>query len=101
IDNAVKYSRKGTVTVTHAVEGDTLKTTVRDTGIGMSAKEREHLFQRFYRARNDKNRDIGGTGLGLWIIKQYIEAMDGSIYVDSLEGVGSEFTVEFPLVKKG
>lgn len=97
IDNAIKYSRKGTVTISHKVENDMLKTTVRDTGVGMSAKERENLFQRFYRVRNEQTKDIGGTGLGLWIIKQYIEAQDGHIYVDSLENVGSEFTVEFPL----
>ena len=97
IDNAVKYSKKGTITVFHKVENDMIKTVVRDTGVGMSAKERENLFKRFYRIRNQETADISGTGLGLWIIKQYIEAMEGHIYVDSLQGVGSEFTVEFPL----
>ena len=67
---------------------------VRDTGIGMTAEERERLFQRFYRVKNDDTKDISGTGLGLWIIKQYIEKMGGSIHVDSLVGSGSEFIVK-------
>lgn len=100
VDNAIKYSREGTVQVRATVEGKNVKIHVKDTGIGMSAKEREHLFNRFYRIKNDKTKNISGTGLGLWIIKQYIEAMDGHIYVESLEGVGSEFIVEFPLVDK-
>lgn len=99
IDNAVKYSLKGTVTISHSEEGDMVKSSVRDTGIGMSAKERDRLFSRFYRVRNDKTKSIGGTGLGLWIIKQYTEKMGGKIYVDSLEGVGTEFTVELPKAK--
>lgn len=94
IDNAVKYSINGTVTVSHSVGANIIKTSVRDTGIGMSAKERERLFSRFYRVRNDKTKSISGTGLGLWIIKQYTEKMGGKIYVDSLEGAGTEFTVE-------
>lgn len=97
IDNAVKYSLKGDVIVTHKVENNLVKTIVRDTGIGMSAQEREKLFTRFYRIQNDKTASISGTGLGLWIIKQYAEAMGGKIYVDSLESVGTSFTVEFPL----
>ncbi len=97
IDNAIKYSEKGEITVFHQIDKNIVTTTVRDTGIGMSAKERENLFSRFYRIQNEKTAKIAGTGLGLWIIKQYIEAMKGHIYVDSLEGVGTSFTVEFPL----
>jgi signal transduction histidine kinase len=100
IDNAVKYSRHGSINISHKVVNDKLRTSVRDTGIGMSAKEREKLFNRFYRVQNDKTKDIGGTGLGLWIIKQYIEHMGGSIYVDSMEGVGSEFIVELIMDEK-
>lgn len=99
IDNAIKYSKKGTVTVSHKVKPNAILTSVHDTGIGMSAKDREKLFSRFYRIQNEETRNIGGTGLGLWIIKQYIEHMHGSINVDSLQGVGSEFTVEFPITE--
>ncbi len=95
IDNAIKYSVKGTVTIVHSVDGSMVKTAVRDTGIGMSAQERSRLFQRFYRVKNDQTKDISGTGLGLWIIKQYIEKMGGKIEVDSMVGAGTEFNVWF------
>ena len=96
VDNALKYSIKGTVVVTHQVEGDLVKTMVRDTGIGMSPAARERLFERFYRIKTEQTAKISGTGLGLWIIKQYIEAMGGKIVVESTEGTGSQFTVQLP-----
>lgn len=98
VDNAIKYSRTGTVVVSHKPADGTTRISVRDTGLGMSATERERLFKRFYRVQNDNTKGIPGTGLGLWIIKQYIESMHGSISVDSLEGVGTEFIVEFPVM---
>lgn len=96
IDNAIKYSLNGSVVIRHELADKTIITRVKDSGIGMSAKERDRLFQRFYRARNEKTKNISGTGLGLWIIKQYIERMGGKITVDSLEGVGTEFIVTLP-----
>jgi signal transduction histidine kinase len=99
IDNAVKYSRQGKIIVSQKVTDKTISVSVRDTGIGMSAQDREKLFNRFYRVKNENTKDIAGTGLGLWIIKQYIEHMAGSISVDSLENVGTEFVVEFPRIK--
>jgi len=99
IDNAVKYSNKGTVTVSHKIDGKALITSVKDSGIGMSSTERERLFQRFYRVKNAKTKEIGGTGLGLWIIKQYVEKMHGQIRVESMENVGTEFIVVLNLPK--
>jgi K+-sensing histidine kinase KdpD len=96
IDNSIKYSRQGTVTVSHKDDKDWVRISVRDTGIGIAAKDRERLFSRFYRVQTDKTQSIPGTGLGLWIIKQYVEAMKGTISVDSLENVGTEFVVSFP-----
>ena len=96
IDNAIKYSKEGSVVVRHEVKDKVIVTRVKDSGIGMSSKERARLFQRFYRIKNEKTKGIAGTGLGLWIIKQYIEKMGGKISVDSLEGVGTEFIVELP-----
>ena len=93
IDNAIKYSVKGTVVISHDLQGDTVVTHVRDSGIGMSSEERARLFQRFYRVKNNSTKDISGTGLGLWIIKQYIEKMGGKIEVDSMVNAGTEFTV--------
>ena len=74
-----------------------LATTVKDTGIGLTPDEVSHLFARFYRAKNLDTRDIEGTGLGLWIIKQYIEKMGGTIAVESEKGVGSQFIVTLPV----
>lgn len=96
VDNAIKYSRQGTVTLSHKSTPHEVVLSVRDTGIGMTAKDRERLFSRFYRIQNDSTAGIPGTGLGLWIIKQYIEAMHGTIAVDSIMGVGTEFIVRFP-----
>ncbi|GAC1386434.1 MAG: hypothetical protein NVS1B7_4990 [Candidatus Saccharimonadales bacterium] len=100
LDNAIKYSVQGTVTINHSLKGSMLKTSVRDTGIGMSADERDRLFERFYRVKNEQTKDINGTGLGLWIIKQYIVKMGGSIAVDSMPGVGTEFTVSLKLANR-
>lgn len=97
IDNAIKYSREGRVTVRHEVGRGELLTVISDTGIGMTAEEREHLFERFYRVKNADTATVTGTGLGLWIIKQYVEAMGGRITVDSMKGSGSSFTVSMPL----
>lgn len=94
IDNAIKYTEKGTITVFHQIKDDTLVTSVRDTGFGISPSAKERLFQRFYRVKTDQTQNISGTGLGLWIIKQYTESMGGKIDVESMEGVGSNFIVE-------
>lgn len=101
IGNAVKYTEKGEVMVlTEEKEnGKILEIKIKDTGIGMSAKDRERLFQKFYRVQNDKTRGIVGTGLGLWITKQIIELMKGKITVDSIENVGTQVTLRFPIVK--
>lgn len=96
IDNAIKYTPSGSVTIKHRLQGKTIITSVIDTGPGMSSEESSRLFQRFYRVKNDNTKDIPGTGLGLWIIKQYIEKMNGKISVNSIVGVGTEFTVELP-----
>jgi signal transduction histidine kinase len=97
IDNAIKYTPKGQVTIKHRNEGKKVITSVVDTGPGMSAEESSRLFQRFYRVRNDNTKDIPGTGLGLWIIKQYAEKMGGTITVSSIVGVGTDFTVVLPV----
>lgn len=96
IDNAIKYTPHGTVIVSQRVDKNMVITSVKDTGFGMSPEARRRLFQRFYRIRTSQTQDISGTGLGLWIIKQYIEAMGGWIEVESIEGTGSNFIVAMP-----
>ncbi len=101
IGNAVKYTEKGgaTVLTEEKDNGKILEIKIKDTGIGMSAKDRERLFQKFYRAQNDKTKGIVGTGLGLWITKQIIELMKGKIAVDSIENVGTQVTLRFPIIQ--
>jgi signal transduction histidine kinase len=96
IDNAIKYSRTGTVTIAHQLAKGSVTTTVTDTGIGMTPDEQSRLFQRFYRAKNADTAEIEGTGLGLWIIKQYAQKMGGDITVRSEKGKGSTFSVTLP-----
>jgi len=100
IGNSIKYTNEGSVDIKISNKENNLIINIKDTGIGMSAKEREHLFEKFYRVKNKKTQDVVGTGLGLWITKQIIEIMKGSISVDSIEGVGTQVTIEFPLIKK-
>ncbi|OGB61776.1 hypothetical protein A2Y26_01790 [candidate division CPR2 bacterium GWD2_39_7] len=96
IGNAVKYTKEGEVEVgiTSNEKGNSIL--VRDTGIGMDEDERKQLFSKFYRIRNENTENIPGTGLGLWITKQLIEMMQGKIMVESIKGVGSQFTITFP-----
>lgn len=100
IGNSIKYTNEGSVDVKISNKENNLIINIKDTGIGMNAKEREHLFEKFYRVKNKKTQDVVGTGLGLWITKQIIEIMKGNISVDSIEGVGTQVTIEFPLIKK-
>ena len=99
IGNSIKYTPSGSVDI--KVKNNREKKmviTIKDTGIGMSAKDREKLFQKFYRVKSQKTESITGTGLGLWITKQIIELMSGTIAVDSMEGVGTQVTIEIPLI---
>lgn len=97
IDNAVKYTETGSVAVTQKLDGKKLVTSIKDTGFGMSPEASKRLFQRFYRIKTEKTSTINGTGLGLWIIKKYIDTMGGTIEVESIEGTGSNFIVTFPV----
>ena len=100
ISNAIKYTMKGKVTVSAEQKEEMVQLKVSDTGMGMSAKDRERLFEKFYRVRNKKTDKISGTGLGLWITKALIEMMKGEIYVDSIENTGTQVTVLLPIFKE-
>ena len=100
IGNAIKYTLKGNVTISHKSDGKILQTIIKDTGIGMSPEDRKRLFEKFYRIQNKKTMDIPGTGLGLWITREIVHRMNGEIYADSMENVGSQFTISFPIIKE-
>ncbi len=94
--NAIKYTPKGSVTVSSYLDENLVKIKCTDTGLGMSPSARERLFEKFYRIKTDATSSIPGTGLGLWITKQLVELQHGKIYVDSIENVGTQVTITFP-----
>jgi signal transduction histidine kinase/DNA-binding NarL/FixJ family response regulator len=99
VSNAVKYTKKGFVSVDFSRDHDTLVITVADSGIGIKEEDIPKLFDTFERFDAQKNRGIVGTGLGLAIVQNIVVLMKGSVEVDSEYGVGSTFTVRLPLVE--
>lgn len=99
VGNAIKYTfGSGTVTISHDIREAELVTQVKDTGIGMSKEDQKKLFEKFYRIQNEKTRDVSGTGLGLFIVKQLAEKMGGTIWAFSEgEGKGSTFSFSLPI----
>ncbi|MCL4506568.1 MAG: FAD:protein FMN transferase [Chloroflexi bacterium] len=98
IDNALRYTHKGgRVDVVLRLAGKDVCIDVRDTGHGIAAKHLPKLFQRFYRADNDRARDSGGSGLGLAIAQSIAKGHGGKITLESTLGRGSCFTVTLPL----
>jgi PAS domain S-box-containing protein len=98
IVNAIKYSPSGgRVTVSAAQNGETLTIRVADTGIGISPEDQKHVFQRFFRVKDEQTRFITGTGLGLYLVKTIVEALRGRVELDSSPGKGSTFSVILPI----
>jgi signal transduction histidine kinase len=102
IDNAIKYTpENGAVDVSLHSDADYVVIGVADTGIGISAEELPHVFDRFWRADKVRSRDVGGTGLGLSIAKWIVEKSNGTLGVESVVGHGSKFEVRLPKLKDG
>jgi len=99
IGNAIKYNiTEGSVTIEHVVEDGQLITRVSDTGIGISAEDQLKLFNKFWRSEDLAVRAQAGTGLGLFIVKELVERMDGRIWVESRHGEGSIFSFSLPII---
>ena len=99
VNNAIKYTPEGgEITIRVTGEGENVKVEVSDTGIGISKGDLPRIFDRFYRVKSERTRQIVGTGLGLSIVKHIVEAHLGKISVESDEGAGSTFTVVLPAV---
>ena len=96
IENAIKYTPAGWITVNVKADDYNVQIIVEDTGIGIPRDETGHIFQKFYRVDNSDTREIGGTGLGLALTKQRVELMGGKIWVESEQGKGSRFIVMIP-----
>lgn len=97
LSNAIKFTDIGCIILHVQVEGDYLSFRVRDTGVGIPAKEVVRLFDPFFQVGTGVQRNFQGTGLGLAICEKLISMMDGDISVDTEPGMGSQFTVRIPL----
>ncbi len=107
LSNGINYTPEGgsvTVKVEHIMsgndsgEGDWVRFTIVDTGIGIPRKDIPRIFERFYRVDKARSRGSGGTGLGLSIVKHLVELHQGNIRVESEVGVGSKFIIDMPLI---
>jgi len=96
IDNAIKYTPKGSIRVTVEKDEETVLVKIKDTGIGIPKEEQEKIFKRFYRVDKSRSRETGGVGLGLSIAEWIVHAHHGRIEVKSEIGKGSTFTVRLP-----
>ena len=97
LENGIKYSDEGSSVEVRAEASDGwVDVVVRDSGIGIPAKDLERVFERFYRVDRARSRDTGGTGLGLAIVRHVATNHRGEVFVESEEGVGSTFTLRLP-----
>ena len=96
VENAIKYTHEGNVTVDVVGDSEHVTISVHDTGIGIPAEDVPHLFQKFYRVDNTDTREIGGTGLGLYLTRRLVETMNGRTWVESEYQKGSTFYIELP-----
>ena len=96
IENAIKYTPSGEVVVNVTGDDKQISVSVKDSGIGIPAEDIPHLFQKFYRVDNSDTREIGGTGLGLYLSRRLAEAMSGNLRVESKYKEGSTFYLEIP-----
>lgn len=98
VSNAIKYNQpSGNVTVSHIVQDNMLVTAVKDTGLGIPDGQKAHMFEKFFRVQHADRKGVVGTGLGMYITKQYIEAMGGKLWFESTHGKGTTFYFSLPL----
>lgn len=96
LSNAIKYSPEGAIIRLYSrLDKDQMVISVQDNGMGIPAAQQKYLFTRFFRA--DNATAIQGTGLGLYIVKKYLESIAGRINFESVEGQGTTFTIYFPI----
>lgn len=100
IENAIMYTDEGSILVSLESRAHETVVTVKDTGIGIPQADQSRIFERFYRVNKARSREVGGTGLGLSLVRHAIERGNGSIEVDSAVGQGTGFTVHLPKLKQ-
>jgi len=97
INNAIKFTENGNVTVSVGCISEVIEFKVKDTGIGMPQDMLPSIFQMFRQLDSSSTRSYGGSGVGLYIVKKFVDLLDGKIEVESVLGEGSTFTVTLPL----
>lgn len=97
VENAIKYTEKGTVKLSCYREESAIRFIIADTGIGIEETYLSRIFERFYRVDQGRSRKMGGTGLGLSIVKHIVQLYKGTITVESRLGKGTTFTIVLPL----
>lgn len=98
VENAIKYTKQGSVSVDIGGDDKQIEISIQDTGIGVPAEDLSHLFQKFYRVDNSDTREIGGTGLGLYLSRRLVETMEGRVWAESQHGQGSTFFISIPRI---
>lgn len=96
IENAIKYTRQGDVTIDVTGDNQNITISIADTGLGIPKEDQVHLFQKFYRVDNSETREIGGTGLGLYLCRRLAETIGGRLWVESEYKRGSTFFLQIP-----
>lgn len=100
ISNGIKYNRpQGQVRVSHQVRDGHVQITIQDTGLGIPADQQAKMFQKFFRVEGSDRLGIPGTGLGMYITKQFIEGMGGKLWFESEQGKGTAFHFTLPLAQ--
>jgi PAS domain S-box-containing protein len=97
VENAIKFTAQGSVTVSASVAGDSVEIVIADTGIGVPREHQERIFEPFTQADASTTRRFGGTGLGLSVTRQLVELHGGTIRVDSEAGAGARFAFTLPV----
>ena len=100
VENAIKYTPQGEITVDLSGDERQIIISVADTGIGIPKEDVSHLFQKFYRVDNSETREIGGTGLGLYLCRRLAETIGGRLWVESEYKKGSTFFLSIPRLKR-
>lgn len=97
VSNALKYTKQGEITIVIEDKHSSLEIRVKDTGMGISSDDQKKLFAPFFRVAGGDMSTISGTGLGMWITKELVELMGGTIGVESIRGIGTQIVITFPL----
>jgi PAS domain S-box-containing protein len=97
LSNAIKYSPEGgKISITAKLDDANVVIAVHDTGYGIPEREQERVFSKFFRAENIANKDVTGTGIGLYLVSMVVKSLDGELWFDSTENKGSSFYLSLP-----